>query len=152
MFLKKYKNNLNDDFVLGYYIHLYTDYLWFKYFISEIINKDCIRKLDDSLIKTDKKTIWQYIYEDYTNLNIQLVDKYELDLKIFYNEIPDMEPIIEEIPMHKLNIVVDKAGVILANSKTKKEYVFNLENIEQFINTSTDLIISELKKELKIMK
>ena len=25
-FLNKYKNNLNDDFVLGYYIHLYTDY------------------------------------------------------------------------------------------------------------------------------
>ena len=35
-FLSKYKNSLNDDFVLGYFIHLYTDYLWFKYFIPEV--------------------------------------------------------------------------------------------------------------------
>lgn len=27
---------MNFDFVLGYYIHLYTDYLWFKYFMTEI--------------------------------------------------------------------------------------------------------------------
>ena len=40
LFLKKYKNNLNDPFVLGYYIHLYTDYLWFKYFISEVYNEE----------------------------------------------------------------------------------------------------------------
>ena len=33
-FLEKYSNYLNDDFVLGYYIHLYTDYLWFKYCFS----------------------------------------------------------------------------------------------------------------------
>lgn len=26
-FMKKYKNYLYDDFVMGYYIHLYTDYL-----------------------------------------------------------------------------------------------------------------------------
>ena len=32
IFLDKYKNHLSDDFVLGYYIHLYTDYIWFKYF------------------------------------------------------------------------------------------------------------------------
>ena len=35
-FLNKYKNHLNDDFVLGYFIHLYTDYFWFKNFIPEI--------------------------------------------------------------------------------------------------------------------
>lgn len=33
-FLNKYKNNLTDDFVMGYFIHLYTDYLWFKYFVT----------------------------------------------------------------------------------------------------------------------
>ena len=123
LFLKKYKNNLNDDFVLGYYIHLYTDYLWFKYFISEIVNKDCVRTLDGSLVKIDKKTIWKYIYDDYTNLNIQLVDKYDLDLKIFYNELPDMEPIIEEIPMHKLNIVVDKTYEVI-NKKIKVNLMY----------------------------
>ena len=32
-FLVKYKDYLkNNDFVLGYYVHLLTDYFWFKYF------------------------------------------------------------------------------------------------------------------------
>lgn len=43
-FLNKYKNNLDDDFVMGYYIHLYTDYLWFKYFIENIDYSSIIKK------------------------------------------------------------------------------------------------------------
>ena len=49
-FLSKYAKYLDDDFVLGYYIHLYTDYLWFKYFIPDIYDesKDLITKIDES--------------------------------------------------------------------------------------------------------
>lgn len=46
-----------------------------------------------------------YLY-DYTNLNIKLIDKYNLDLKIFYNELPQLHNIIEEIPMDKINVIV----------------------------------------------
>ena len=45
-------------------------------------------------------------YNDYTNLNIKLIDKYNLDLKIFYNELPQLHNIIEEIPMDKINVIV----------------------------------------------
>ena len=38
LFLKKYNNSLNIPFIMGYYIHLFTDYLWFKYFFNEITN------------------------------------------------------------------------------------------------------------------
>ena len=31
-----------------------------------------------------------YIYNDYTNLNIKLIDEYNLDLKIFYNKLPQL--------------------------------------------------------------
>ena len=47
-FLNKYKDKLNDDFVLGYYIHLYTDYLWFKYFEPDFYKNGVIYKLDGS--------------------------------------------------------------------------------------------------------
>ena len=50
-FLEKYKSKLDDDFVLGYYIHLYTDYLWFKYFLPEVYKKDCVTKLDGTVVK-----------------------------------------------------------------------------------------------------
>ena len=41
-FLNKYKDYLNIPFIMGYYIHLFTDYLWFKYFIREITNNNYI--------------------------------------------------------------------------------------------------------------
>ena len=148
-FLKKYQKYLDDDFVLGYYIHLYTDYLWFKYFIPEIKENDFIKKLDQTVVKVTPKTISKYIYNDYTNLNEQLIDKYNLELDIFYNKIPPIANIIKEIPMDKLNIIVDKAGVIISNSRINKEYVFNLENIDKFIVTSTQLILAKINEMIK---
>ena len=143
-FLEKYQNRITDDFVMGYFIHLYTDYLWFKYFIPEFYSKPMITKLDGSVIKANSKMLSLYIYNDYTNLNIKLLDEYNLDLKIFYNEIPVIENIIDEIPMEKLNLIVDKAGEIIANSKEKKGFIFNIENIKKFIELSVKLIIAKI--------
>ena len=145
-FLNKYKNNLNDDFVLGYYIHLYVDYLWFKYFITEINDKDMIKTLDGKTIKCSKEEILNYIYNDYTNLNARLIDEYDLDLKIFYNDIPELNNIIEEIPMDKIKLIVDEAGLIIKNTTVKKNMVFNVENVKEFISLCVDIISSEIEK------
>ena len=147
-FLKKYKDKLNDDFVIGYYIHLYTDYLWFKYFISEIYNEDnnMIAKLDGSIVKCYGNMLSIYIYNDYTNMNIKLLDEYNMDLSIFYKDIPYLENIIDEIPMDKIKIIIDKASVIIKNSKEHKDFVFNIENIKKFIERSTELILANLKE------
>ncbi|MBP3840674.1 MAG: zinc dependent phospholipase C family protein [Bacilli bacterium] len=152
-FLNKYKENLNDDFVLGYYIHLLTDYLWFKYFMTEIKFEDTniITKLDGTNVKCNGNMFTLYVYNDYTNLNIKLIDEYDLDLKIFYNEIPKLESIIQEIPMEKIGLIVDKAGEIVENTKEHKDFVFNLDNINKFIETSVDIILGNLK-ELNIYK
>ena len=145
-FLNKYKNKLNDDFVLGYFIHLYTDYLWFKYFIPEICDNDLITKLDGTVVKCNGRMALQYIYNDYTNLNSTLLDMYDLPLNIFYEDIPKMEQIIEEAPVDKLHLIVDKTGVIIENSKVKKDLVFNVDNIKSFVDTSVDLTIAKLKE------
>lgn len=145
-FLNKYKNNLTDDFVIGYFIHLYTDYLWFKYFVTEFYNKPMIMKLDGTIVKGEEDTISFYIYNDYTDLNIKLLDKYNMDLKIFYNDLPDLNDIIEEIPMEKVQIIVDQMGTIIKNSGEKKNYVFNIKNVETFIKISTELILSKINE------
>ena len=80
-FLLKYQKNLSDDFVLGYYIHLYVDYLWFKYFLTEVYDERILKKLDGSIVKCDEKTLFTYIYNDYTNLNIQLIKKMNMRIK-----------------------------------------------------------------------
>ena len=146
-FLAKYKKNLNDDFVLGYFIHLYTDYLWFKYFVPEFYNDDngMITKLDGTSFKCSGKMFGLYIYNDYTNLNERLLDEYNMNLSIFYNEVPVLNNIIEEIPMDKIKIIIDKASVIIENSKIKKDLIFNIDNVKNFIEMSVKLILSVIK-------
>ena len=145
-FLEKYKNNLNDDFVMGYYIHLYTDFLWFKYFIPNFIKGDYVYTLDgDKVILTDDEKT-EYIYNDYTNLNIRLIDEYNLDLSMFYEEHPIFKNIIKEIPMDKIHIIIDKAGLIIKNTKEKKSYIFDLEIINNFIEFAVNDILIKLEK------
>ena len=145
-FLDKYKNNLDDDFVLGYYIHLLTDYFWFKYFMPEITNYSIIKTLDGKELSLSKEEICKYIYNDYTNINIRVINEYNMDLKIFFNELPEMKKIIEEIPMDKLQVIVDKAGNIIMNSTNGKNYTFDIKNIKQFISFTKDLIINKCRE------
>ena len=145
-FLTKYKNYLSDDFVMGYYIHLYTDYLWFKYFIPNFIKGDYIYTIDGKKVQLSDEKKTEYIYNDYTNLNIKLIDEYNLDLSMFYEEVPNLENIIEEIPMDKINIIIDKAGIIIKNTKEKKSYVFDLDIINKFIEFSVNDILIQLEK------
>ena len=150
LFLKKYKDYLHDDFVLGYYIHLYTDYLWFKYFMTEIIDskKDIIKKLDGTVVKCNGNMLSKYIYNDYTNMNETLIDHYDLDLEIFYSELPKFSNIIKEIPMDKINLIIDQAGIIIANSKKTKSLTIDINNIKKFVETSTKLILANLEEVL----
>lgn len=143
-FLIKYKNNLDDDFVLGYYIHLYTDYLWFKYFITKIIDGNYLKELDGTNIKYNNDTFTYYVYNDYSNLNKQLLDKYNFPLKIFYEEIPYIPNIISEIPIDRLNLIVDKTGILIEESKKGKKYLFKIDDIITFIESSKKTILKEL--------
>ncbi|MBR4351214.1 MAG: hypothetical protein IKP98_03225 [Bacilli bacterium] len=147
-FLNKYSSKMNDDFVMGYFIHLYTDYLWFKYFIPELFNqeKELITKLDGTKVKCTENIFTLYVYNDYTNLNTRLLDEYNMDLSIFYNELPELNNIITEIPMDKLNLLINESSYIIENTKEKKEYIFDIEDIKTFISTSTNLIYAYLKE------
>ena len=144
-FLLKYKNNLNDDFVMGYYIHLYTDYLWFKYFLTEISDDNMITKLNGDKIKLNGNMQVLYIYNDYTNLNIELIKKYDIDVEFLYNyNLNGLPNIIEEISYDKLDILFNQVSKIIEISKLDKQFVFNLENVENFIELCTSLILSEI--------
>lgn len=146
MFLKKYQNNFDDSFVLGYFIHLYTDYLWVKYFLSEIIDGLTITTIEGNIENVTKEEKVKYLYEDYTNLNVQIIEKYNLDLKLFYSEIPNIESVIEEIPLDKLNMLIEKAGIIIINSTASKPYMFDITDVSNFIDLSVKLILLKLNE------
>lgn len=145
-FVSKYYYYLNNPFVLGYYIHLYTDYLWFKYFMTEINFGSFFKNTKGENIPCNKDSFKRLLYDDYTNVNIYIIDKYNLDLSIFYGEVPILENIIKEIPMNNINLIINKTSYIIMRSKTMKTVVFNNSEIDRFIKTSADIILSEIEK------
>ena len=147
-FLDKYKDKLDDDFVLGYYIHLLTDYYWFKYFIPSIYNEDksIMKRLDGTKIYLTDDEAGELIYNDYTNLNVQVIDEYNLVLDLFYEELPEINHIIDEIPMDKLDVLMEKMGLIIENSTYDKEYVFDIEYIRNFMEMCKSGITDNLKE------
>lgn len=150
IFLIKYGDKLTNSFIMGYYIHLFTDYLWWKYFIPEVTNNNnYIKLLNGNKIKCNNEEVAKIIYNDYSNLNILLIEEYNLDLSLFYEEIEIPNIKFDEIPLDKLNIIVDKMGIIIENSRKGYTYSFNIDNVKQFIELCKEIIGSDIRMRLK---
>lgn len=145
-FLDKYKNKIKSPFDYGYFIHLYTDKVWYKNLETDIIGINGKEVLDSIDIKNDALAYRELIYGDYTNMNIKLIDRFNLDLTLFYEEFEIPDTCIEEIPINKLNILIDKMGIIIENSKNKKNKVFDYSKVVNFIDNCSNEIIEFLKE------
>jgi len=146
LFVNKYKKFKKNDFELGYFIHLYTDKLWYEDFIPNIESNNSIKLLDGTIMQTTPDQITHMIYSDYTNINIDLIENHNLDLSLFYEEFKKPKTKIDEIPIDKLNILINKMGIIIENSKRERAYTFDTYIVEKFINNTIIKIKEELKK------
>lgn len=146
LFIKRYPTFKYNSFNLGYFIHLYTDKMWEEEILNRIINENAIKLLDGTILNTNKSEIIDLVYSDYTNLNPQILDEYNLDLSLFYEEFVKPDTPLNEIPVDKLDILINKMGIIIENSKTKKAYTFDLYIVKDFINECTKKILNEIKK------
>lgn len=144
MFISKYPKFRRNNYDLGYFIHLYTDKIWFEDFIENITSETCIKLKDGTVIETTKEEMQQLIYSDYTNLNIRLIEEYDLDLSLFYEEFRIPKTDIKEIPPEKLDILINKMGILIANSQEEKTYTMDLYQIKEFINKTVRTIEKEL--------
>ncbi len=141
-FLAKYQSELGKPFEMGYFIHLLTDKYWFRDYVYQYIAKYTNDKNKKNLTYTAVKEI---IYNDYTNINIDLIDKYMLPLDIFYSEFEGISSKINEIPVDKLDVLIEKMGIIIANSKQEKTFMFDVSDIEEFITNTVKYIIKDLQ-------
>ena len=146
LFVNKYKKFKKNDFELGYFIHLYTDKLWYEDFIPNIESNNSIKLLDGTIMQTTPDQITHMIYSDYTNINIDLIENHNLDLSLFYEEFKKPKTKIDEIPIDKLNILINKMGIIIENSKRERTYTYDTYIVEKFINNTIIKIKEELKK------
>lgn len=141
-FLEKYRKDLHNPFTMGYFIHLLTDKYWFRDYVYQYIERythDNVKK------KVTYTAVRDLIYNDYTNLNTDLIDKYMLPLDIFYEEFREPQTLIREIPVDKLDILIDKMGLIIEESKKEKNFIFDLTDIEIFITNSVKYIIKDIQ-------
>ena len=145
-FCQKYPNYKTNSFNLGYFVHLYTDKIWEEDFIHKIKEKKTITFDNGTTISTEGDVFFKMLYTDYTNLNIQIIDKYDLDLSLFYEDfiVPDTN--IEEIPVEKLDILLNKISILIENSKGEKSYLIDISEVEEFIEKVSKEIIDYLKE------
>lgn len=141
-FLDKYRSELNKPFEMGYFIHLLTDKYWFRDYVYQYIERFT---KDNTKKKITYTAIKEVIYNDYTNINIKLIDKYELPLDLFANEIIYPQSKITEIPIAKLPIVVEKMGMIIQESTEEKTFMFDTNDIEIFIENTVKYIIKDVQ-------
>lgn len=144
-FKKKYPGFYQNDFDLGYYIHLFTDKLWSEDFLSKLIKNNSVKLKDGKLLKLTKKQLRKLIYQDYTNLNIKVIEEYNMNLSLFYEDFQIPNTKISEIPIEKLNILIDKMGIIIENSKQEKLYIFDIDLINNFIKETKEKFLIEIK-------
>lgn len=146
LFTKRYPTFKYNSFNLGYFIHLYTDKLWDEIFIPKLTTYNTIKLLDGTTINIKPDELIDLLYSDYTNLNIQVIEEYDLDLSLFYEEFKIPDTPITEIPIDKLDILINKMGIIIENSKQDKQYMFDIYSVKDFINETTNRILEELKR------
>ncbi len=141
-FLNKYKDDLTDPFTMGYFIHLLSDKYWFRDYIYKFIDRYATDQNKKKLTYTAIKDV---IYNDYTNINIDLIDKYTLPLDIFYTDFRMPHSKITEIPLNKLPILIEKMGLIIEESKEEKTFMFDTNEIISFIEETTKYIIKDIQ-------
>lgn len=146
LFIKRYPTFKYNSFDLGYFTHLYVDKNWVETVLGNIVLNSSVKLLDGTTIETTPEEIKNIIYSDYTNLNIEIIDEYKLELSLFYDEFQIPKTNIQEIPIDKLDILINKMGLIIENTKINKAYTFDITLVKDFIDKISDEIIEELKK------
>lgn len=145
-FLNKYKDDLHNPYSLGYFVHLYTDKMWFDEFVPTFKYENTIKLKDNTVISVNQEQIQNIIYGDYSSLNIKLLDEINLDLSLFYEYDKKIKTAITEVNYDKIDILLEKMSNLLMDEDNIKDksYVFDLNDIVNFIYYSCDKIIKKI--------
>ena len=144
-FFSKYKDCLSGPYEIGYLVHLITDELWFKEFIPNYELDNFFILKDGEKVGVDKKVFLKLLYNDYNYLNQEVLDYYNLDLSVFYDEYEFPDTVIEEVPKMFFRTLVDGAGALHYERYSESDYVLTLENVIAFIEYATSYVLDRLK-------
>ena len=165
MFLSIYKDSLNDDLIMGYYVHLLTDYFYNKYIYSNCLITNDDKDIVGVKLKTGK--IKYFLHDDIFNKKYK---QYDLVLygKYLFNknsiELPRLDNNLENsllllkdkfysIEDMKKKIYYLNGDFIKLNKINFKERIFGYKlfykkELDKLFDDCVDFILKEINKTL----
>lgn len=141
-FLNKY--TIEKPFEMGYYIHLYTDLIWFTEFMPNYYRDEILYLNDGTCMDCSFELKMRKVYDDYSIFNGLVIDKYNLNLDIFYKDV-QFESELDEVDLTKINLLLKQVkGFIEECDRNKKPEVFSLDAILKFIDTTAERVVKEV--------
>lgn len=145
IFLDKYQEDLDDTFVLGYFIHLVTDVLWFDEFLVNFVNENVITTKTGEKLVLEDQDVLDIIYNDFTSMNQEVEKYYNLNLDEFYTLPTLPKSRIKEFPEDYFYEVINKIKLI-NEKKVNYSYLFNINKIVPFIEYASTHSLDEIKR------
>jgi hypothetical protein len=136
---------MDNSFELGYYVHLLTDKLWFEEFLRNYVNDLVVTDKAGTCFTLTKEQIKSVLYNDYSNLNTEIIDYYNMDLSLFYQGFDLPESHIKEIPSDYFGILLEKIGDSCTLS-AKRSYILDIASITHFIEYVSLYCLDEIEK------
>ncbi|MDD4066669.1 MAG: zinc dependent phospholipase C family protein [Clostridia bacterium] len=135
----------NDAYIVGYYSHLIADKIWYMDVVNkytEVLSND---KTMVKLYNQDKFIFYQQfkngVYEDYTNSNKYLLQKYGVNIEKLHN-IPVLNILDDEFT----NLMNEFVCNNIMNIKLVKFNILTVKEMEDWIEVSKNEVIKELCK------
>ena len=149
IFYKKYKDELDSPFVMGYLIHLMSDYYWRKMVTDKIKifidGKLYYRNKDGSLydVSNNKDSLK---YENYNihGLDSKLFAYYKLKEMKHIENIEGLNNPIEELDLTGLNDTIDYANRMLKMNRSYPTPLYDFEDVIKYFKVISDIIYDEI--------
>ena len=133
-FIEKYKNKLDDPFVLGYLTHLMTDNYWKKNVITRyqklIDGEIALKTLDNNYIFGNIETIKEYLHINNEIATINISSHFNLKPITLDKKV---KCIVEEIDLSGLIKSVEHINKVNFKKTDEKSIIYNMEDLYQDI-------------------
>lgn len=155
-FLDKYKDYLENAFVMGYLSHIYLDYVFFENFLGHFFEKiegkyfsdmtSVFKEKKNGDVITARELYGERFYNTYTNINSKLVEKYNLPAGFEMTD-EDIKKynVIEEYDINNLLNINNEIERFI-NSKEyieDNDDIYTLEEFEEFMYKYAEEFIKE---------
>lgn len=148
-FYNKYKNHIDDPFVLGYLIHLMVDNYWKKNVTSRYhFNIDGLMKIKTKTgyFEGTKEEIKKFLHENNAILTVNIVKHFDIKL---INPNINVECIVEEIDLSGLVKTINYVNETNFEEINKESEIYELDELYEDIHKCSKFVLEELEKLLK---